>query len=186
MSIEYSLINYPNNPRSRGKNVYIEQKDYIELHIYTNSNGIFKCIFDRDVYSTLIQYYWCVSLVGRDGWKFPTIYTYINRQKYRVKEILYPEYTNHRIEHLNNNSLDFRLSNLSISDKYSKKSTPRRNKKGNLPTGISMSIQNNHCTGFKVPENKYIESKYFSIKEYGSYENALSAAVLYRNTHLNH
>ena len=177
----FDVIKYPANKRSLGFNGYRFYDDYMELHIKTNKDGFFIVILDKNVFEIMYKEYWCISFVGREECKSPAVNCYINRAKYRLKDIIYPELTGFTTEHLNNNGLDFRRENLRVLGKHSKKVDSRASKKYGLPRGITVKmsrIDNTRIQGYCVREGSE-DGKYFSVSKCGSPEKALSEAMKY-------
>ena len=182
----FEHVIYPNNGRSRGFNRYRLEHDRLELDIMTNNDGMFTVICDKGTFKTLSNYYWCISLTGRQGYTEPTVTCYINKRHNSIKNILFPQYKGKRIEHLNGNSLDFRDCNLKVVNKVSNKTEPRKDKKTAIMRGIQ-AISNKLAngteviTGYSVGSYRSSYYKYFGIKKYGNIDNCLAEAVKYRN-----
>lgn len=185
--MEYDYIVYPKTKNLRGVfyaiNGYLIFEDHLEVDLIKDDRVV-KVICDLDSFEKLKNYYWCVAMVGRDGYKSPSIYCNINRIKYRLKDILYPKYIGKTIEFINNNCLDFRSNNIRVLNGISKKESRNyNNKKGlNLPVGIvCVTDKYNNKTviiGYDVRNNTPYH-KYFGVKKFKTQKAALKAALDY-------
>ena len=185
--MEYDYIVYPKTKNLRGVfyaiNGYLIFDDHLEVDLIKDDRVV-KVICDLDSFEKLKNHYWCVAMVGKDGYKSPSIYCNINRIKHRLKDILYPKYIGKTIEFINNNCLDFRSNNIRVLNGISKKESRNyKNKRvSDLPVGITVSIQKSYgesiVTGYHVRSGSPFY-KYFGIKEYKTQKIALRAALDY-------
>ena len=184
---DYIHKTYPKNARSRGYNGYRITPGHLELDILTNSDGVITILCDKEHFDKLKHYYWCVSFEGKDGYKTPAIRCSINRQKHTLKNMLFPEFTGKRIEHVNNNPLDFRSENIKLQGVVSAKMEHRDSKKTDVPRGIH-AIFNKLANGSKTISGYSVGCvgsevyKYFGISKYKTPEKCLDEAIAYRNS----
>lgn len=182
----YNFIRYPANARSIGYNGYRIYKDKVEIYISTNKDGIFKVICDKHDFDRLKADYWCIIPTGKKGYTTYTVACYRNKIKYPLKDVLYPEYKGKRVEHLNNNPFDFRKNNLMIMTMNSNKIVARKSKNNtSIPRGISeihqkLASGNRIVSGYSVGSKSNNNYRYFGIREFKTLDNALEAAIEYK------
>ena len=192
--MQYDYVVFPKTKSLRGitlsLNGYLFFEDHHELHL-VRDDKILNIVCDLDSFEKLKNHYWCLSMVGREGYKSPQIYCNINRIKHMLKDYLFPEYIGSTIEFINNDCLDFRRFNIRVRNGVSKKECRNtKNKHGeNLPVGITCTIQKfngeTKIIGYHVRAGSPLY-KYFGIKEYKTQKIALREALKYYKKVNNH
>lgn len=166
---------------NRDKNEYINQGDYFEIILYKNRSGekqleIARTLVDKDDLDLIIQYKWCLSH-GRPA-------TFIKgKNLYLYQLILGKQPRNKEIDHIDNNPLNNRKSNLRIvtrSQNMMNVKTKNNNTSGK--TGVHFRKDRNKWTAriqvdrkqiilgiFKTRQNAVKARKRAELKYFGEF-----------------
>ena len=180
MQFDYGNIN--NNPYKRYDNGYVVRDYYVELHIYSEKIDIVALI-DLDDYFRVRNLFWTFSYTGKEGYKTPTVYNESRGNgKIRLNRFIEGVTdSNTVVEFLNRDPLDFRKSNLNAVHKNGM----RMRASSNAPLcGVTeISGRGGVKTGYSViyKDSGLNKTKFFSVKVYGSAEDALNNAIEFRS-----
>lgn len=166
-------------------NRYIDKNGYTELHITNLKDYDIVLKLDNEDVNKIKKYFWCCSMVGREGYETPCIYCYIKKVHTLLTRILLDVKKEQKVIFKNGDNLDFRKENLHIVNP--KESFIRNNNNKKLPTGIFERVQKNgNNTGYIVCyfDNNIKKVKYFGIRKYQTLENCLKMAIQFKKDSL--
>lgn len=163
-------------------NRYIEKENYTELHITNDEDYDIVIKIDKEDSVKLQNYFWCSSMVGREGYQTPSFYCYINKKHVLLSRIILSVETGEKVIFLDGDNTNYRRNNLHIVKK--KQSFIRNNPDKELPTGIFKKAQKEkgNITGYLVCyfEKNKKKTKYFGIRKYKELSTALEKAIEFK------
>jgi len=168
-------------------NKYIIGEGGSELHITDNRDIDYTIIIDTEQVYRMIKYLWRLTFVGKEGYKKPQVYAYIDRQhKLYLNRFILNNYNVNKILFINRDPYDFREKNLVI---YNRGNIEGRDRDRHNMLGMSNIRElfyNNTLVSYQV---LYIDgdkhrSKSFNVSKLGGRENALKLAKQFRDSQL--